>query len=270
MNVVVCCKDPDRSEALLRWLPWLSLTPDSAVTLLTVLGRHDPLPSVELPIPPGFPLTLTRRLRHGSAAVEILAEVSEAGADLVVCGWRTHRTTLGSTAERLFRACPANLLLVRPADVPLEGALICTGGESPSLDTLHSAASLLNREQIRVGILHVMSQVAFSDASPHEDLLDSAESAVARGTHEGLHLRRAAAVFQEAGFRGEVVPILRHGLVVDEVVAELRQGKYELLVIGSRQPRTKRRWSDLLLEDVGADLASRAHCSVLLIRPAEG
>jgi len=270
MNVVVCCKDPDRSEALLRWLPWFSLPQGTAVTLLTVLGRHDPLPSGELPIPPGFPLPLTRKLRHGSAAEEIMAEVNETGADLVVCGWRTHRTSLGSTAERLFRACPANLLLVRPADTPLEGALICTGGESPSLDTLHSAASLLNREQIRVGILHVMSQVAFSDASPHEDLLDSAESALSRSTHEGLHLQQAAAVFHEEGFRGKVVPILRHGLVVDEVVAELRHGRYALLVIGSRTPRTKRRWSDLLLEDVGADLASRAHCSVLVIRPPAG
>lgn len=270
MNVVVCCKDPDRSEALLRWLPWFSLPPGSAVTLLTVLGRHDPSPGVELPIPAGFPLPVTRKMRRGSPGEEILAEVDEAHAGLVVCGWRTHRTALGSTAERLFRACPANLLLVRPANMPLESALICTGGEAPSLETLHAAASLLNREHMRVGILHVMSQVAFSDTSPHEDLLDSAESAIARGTHEGIHLRRAAAAFEEAEFRGEVVPILRHGLVVDEVVAELRQGGYEILVIGSRQPRTKRRWSDLLLEDVGADLASRAHCSVLVIRPAAG
>ncbi len=267
MRVLVCCKEPDQAEALLRPLLHLKLPAASTVTLLTVIGKHKDLPPLGRPLPDGFAWPLMRKIRRGAVIPEVLAEIAESQAGLVVCGWRSHRAPLGSTTQRLFRACPVDLLLVRPIDTPLARALVCTGGETPSLATLRSAAAVLDSKHIQVGILHVMSQIAFSNASPHADLLDTAESAMARGTHEGTHLRQATEAFAAMRFQGTVVPILRHGLVVDEVLAELRQGKYDLLVIGSRPPRTTRRWSDLLMEDVGADLASRAQCSVLLIRP---
>lgn len=47
----------------------------------------------------------------------------------------------------------------------------------------------------------------------------------------------------------------------------LRLTEYGLLVIGARHPPTMRRWSNRLWEDVGAGLAWRAQCSVVLIRP---
>jgi nucleotide-binding universal stress UspA family protein len=267
MHVLVCCKEPNQADALLRPLIRLNLPSSSPVTLLTVTGKSMELHPLAQPIPDGFAWPLVRKVRRGAVIAEILAEVAESKAELVVCGRSSHRAPLGSTTQRLIRACPVDLLLVRPIDRPLARALVCTGGETPSLATLRSAAAILNRTHIQVGILHVMSQIAFSNASPHADLVDTADTAMARGTHEGTHLRQATEAFAAAEFQGGVFPLLRHGLVVDEVLAELRQGKYDLLAIGSRPPRTTRRWSDLLMEDVGADLASRAQCSVLLIRP---
>jgi len=267
MRVLVCCKEADKVDDLLQVVRRLSLPDDTRVTMLTVVERGQAEPVFPVTAPALLPWPAERKTRRGSVVEEVLAEAGEGDVSLVVSGWRTHRTTLGSTMQRLFRSCPVDLLLVRPVARQLTRALVCTGGEAPSIATLRSAARLLNREDLEVGVLHVMSQVAVSDASPHQDLVDTAETAMARGTREGIHLQQALAVFHEAGFRGRLIPLLRHGLVVDEVVAELRHGEQELLVIGSRNPRGKRRWSDLLLEDVGAKLASGAHCSVLLIRP---
>jgi nucleotide-binding universal stress UspA family protein len=268
MRVLVCCKDPGKLDDLLQVVRRLNLPDDTRVTLLTVIERGQAEPVIPVTARAQLHWPLEHKTRRGSVVEEILAEAVEGDARLVVSGWRTQRTTLGSTMQRLFRSCPVDLLLVRPAARQLTRALVCTGGEAPSLVTLRSAAEWLNREDLEVGVLHVMSQVAVSDSSPHQDLIDTAETAMARDTREGSHLQQALAVFREAGYRGRLIPLLRHGLVVDEVLAELRHGGHELLVIGSRNPRGRRRWSDLLLEDVGAKLASGAHCSVLLIRPS--
>ena len=58
--------------------------------------------------------------------------------------------------------------------------------------------------------------------------------------------------------------------MVGGVLDELRVPESGLLMIGARRPPTMRRWSDLLWEDVGAGLAWRAQCSVLMTCSALG
>ena len=56
---------------------------------------------------------------------------------------------------------------------------------------------------------------------------------------------------------------VRHGFVVDEILAELREGDYDLLVVGAHVARGLNRF---LLDDVTAHLIEEATTPVLVVR----
>lgn len=142
---------------------------------------------------------------------------------------------------------------------------MCTSGEAPAVETIQKGGFLVSFSKAQIGVLHVMSQLALKATSQADDLLDTALTAIQRKTPEGLHLDRAINHIQQAGVTAPVIPILRHGLVLDQVTAELREGKYDLLVIGSHHVSGRSRLLEAFLEDVASELISEAPCSVLIV-----
>jgi nucleotide-binding universal stress UspA family protein len=58
---------------------------------------------------------------------------------------------------------------------------------------------------------------------------------------------------------------MRHGLVVEQVLAELSRGHYDLLVVGAHHQPGQNRWLEILLDDVADRLLNHAPCSVLVV-----
>ncbi len=203
-------------------------------------------------------------LRKGSPVEQILAETQENAYDLVVVGWRDDRRLpllrLGSTAAKLARRIQTHLLVVRKlARVP-QKVLFCTSAESPAASTLTQGGRLIASLNAQVSLLHVIPQVA-----PSGDLVDTAEMAIQHSTREGKHLQNGTEQLRQAGVQGDITPRLRHGLVVDEVLAEQQEGHYDLLVLGAHHQPGQNRWMGILLDDVTDQLLNRAPCSVLIV-----
>jgi len=224
--------------------------------LQTRLRRAGPAPQV--------------RLRQGHAAEQILAEAESNPYDLVIVGAQGRRGLtrfrLGSTATRLARHLRTSLLACRQVPDALERILVCTSGEAPALETLRSSAALAARSGALITLMHVMSQVALTWESPSEDLADTAESAMSRQTREGIYLRQGLHTLSQAGLRKPPVARLRHGLVVDEVIAEIRQGNHDLLMIGAHRPPEASAAFAPYLDDIADRLLTHAPCSVLIVR----
>lgn len=87
------------------------------------------------------------------------------------------------------------------------------------------------------------------------------------GTSEAIGpedaLARAQATLRQSGVEAETR--LRHGDPASEILAELAEGSYDLLVIGSRGRSPVGR---LLLGTTGSCLAEQAPCPVLVASPA--
>ena len=130
---------------------------------------------------------------------------------------------------------------------------------------MHRAGALLQGAKTEIGLLHVMSQVALKPESAPEDLFDTAKTAINRKTREGKHLQDAIQQLRTAGVSSPIVPQLRHGLVVEQVLAELGQGHYDLLVVGAHHQPGQNRWLEILLDDVADRLLNHAPCSVLVV-----
>jgi len=205
------------------------------------------------------------RIRHGHAAEQILTEADAWQAELIVIGQLGQRGLtrffMGSTATRIVQFAHCSVLMVKGARSSLKKILVCTAGGEPGLRDVAMAGRVARLAQAAVTVLHVMSQVPLNDTAYLPDLAATADDLMARHTREGLHLQSALDVLQQRTPHSTAK--VRHGFVVDEILAELRQGDYDLLVFGAHLARGLNRW---LLDDVTAHLIEEATTPVLVVR----
>jgi nucleotide-binding universal stress UspA family protein len=276
MRILICTDGSPAAEHSASLIAQLNYPPETEITLLGVSesdGDQTQLFSSFERIEKlftGQKTPLEKKIRYGNASEQIFREADENDYNLLAVGTSGHirgfaGLKFGSTAQKLARLLTTPLLVARQVSQNVDKVLICTGAETPSLETLSVGGKLVAHVKGEIVVLHVMSQVALRLDSPADDLVDTAESAIQRGTREGRHLLQAFELLKQAGVSGEVKLLLRHGLVVDEVLAEIEQGSYNFLIIGGHYQHGRSYWTELLLEDLAGQLLQKAPCSVLII-----
>ena len=209
-------------------------------------------------------------IRAGSPVQEILAEATRGNFDLIVIAPHTRsglaRLFVGSTASRLAKQSTTPLLIVKAHREAVRRILICTGGEAPGAYCAEWGGRVAGWTGASVTILHVMSQLALTEKAKLEDLDDTAEEAISQGTREGLHLQKAVALAREAGAPAEVKPKIRHGLVLDEILAEVESGGYDLVVVGAHYVPGNDSLRGLLLDDITDQIIAQCPKNVVVVR----
>ena len=112
-----------------------------------------------------------------------------------------------------------------------------------------------------VTLLHVMSQLPLTENALLHDLDASAEELIQRGSREGVHLSQMLDLLTAE----EVVAraVVRHGSVLDEIIAEAREGRYDLLVTGAHvTPGLDAR----LVDNLSANILLAANRPVLIVK----
>lgn len=174
-------------------------------------------------------------IRRGHAAEEILEETEENEHDLVVVGSRGRRGItrflLGSTAARLARYCPSPVMIVKGKRRSLDRILVCTGGAEAGEKDTRLAGQIAALTGASITVLHVMSQLALGPDCELGDLECSTRVLLTSDAREGVHLRKALRILKNLDVEGEAK--IRHGLVVDEILSEAKDGGYDLVVIGA-------------------------------------
>ena len=203
--------------------------------------------------------------RTGRMAEEVVRQAQAAPYDLVVIGSRGRRGVvrllLGSVALHVTGHAPASVLVVKGRPRDLKRFLVGSSAGPMSERTIQFAARLARALEASVTLLHVMSQLPLAgDAFPN-DLEASAEELIRRGSREGAHLSRMLALL--AAEKVTTRAVVRHGLVRDEIIAETREGRYDLLVTGAHvTPGMDAR----LVDDLSADILLAADRPVLVVR----
>ena len=129
-----------------------------------------------------------------------------------------------------------------------------------SVTTVRFAGRLARALEASVTLLHVMSQLPLAEDASLDDLEASAEELIQRGSREGGHLSRMLALLAAEGKTARAV--VRHGLVRDEIIAEAREGRYDLLVTGAHvTPGLNAR----LVGDLSTDILLAANRPVLVV-----
>ena len=276
MKLLVCTDGSPAAEQSAMLVGKMGLSRDFELTFLGVVDEHGDAGVLEASFDrmekllDGAELTLTRKIRRGDSYEQILEEAVKHAYDLVVVGGGGQHHGLlhfkvGSTTSKLARKLHTHFLVARKVPKQINKVLVCTGAEAPAVDTMRVGGQMLAGIAAEVSVLHVMSQISLKPGSVPEELIATAETAIAKNTREGQHLQRAMQQLTQAGITGPIIPRLRHGLVVDEVLAEVREGKYDMMVVGAHYQRGQNRWLGILLDDVTDQLINQAPCSVLII-----
>jgi nucleotide-binding universal stress UspA family protein len=200
-----------------------------------------------------------KKMRYGNPIEEILAEALEHSYDLVIVGGGGTLSGLldpqiGSTTGKLARKLHTHFLVVRRIPEKFTKVLFCTGADAPASETMKLGGEWLSESDAQIGLLHVIAM------SQKTTTVTGAEQ-----LPQDLLIERSTQQLRDAGVNNEIIPKIRHGSVVEEVLKELTEGGYELLVVGSHYQPGQDRWQGTLLDDITDQLLIRSTCSVLII-----
>jgi nucleotide-binding universal stress UspA family protein len=204
-------------------------------------------------------------MRAGEPIRQILKQTSKTTYDLVVIGaqqkgttgpyWRSEKT------YEVIKSIPPPVLVAIGECTTLKKFLVCTGGKKSIEKAVQLTGKLAAAVGASVTLLHVMAEppAIYADLVRMEEdvdrLLDSRSEL-------GTNLRRQRRELERLGVSAAVR--LRHGIVIDQVFEEAREGDYDLIVTGTSPARGLLR--HYIMGDLTRSILNHANCPVLVAR----
>jgi nucleotide-binding universal stress UspA family protein len=273
MRVLIATGGPDQTEIGLRQLIVLGESVPIKPTVLTVIKQSGEqteadniLKNASDVLGPIFE-HVNYKTRIGRPWEEIVRESETGEYDLLMMGQRRSRSLLtrlrGILTQKVVAETSLPVLIAKKQVVALKRILICDSGvRSPSLLQLfHERLPKILTQATEVTILHVMSQILAAPGINEQDLQASAEELIRKQTPEGIILAQNMAFLEDLGLN--VKAIIRHGLVIDEIVDEAKSENYDLVVIGTRRGENMPRF---LLDDLARELVLDVYRPILVVR----
>ncbi len=204
----------------------------------------------------------TLKVVVGRVVDEIAREAQRGKYDLLVVGTRPYhplfKRFLGSVTSRMLPQATCPILIAKSCPDNLHRILICEGGRDPSLlQRFITKLPEFIRDGSEIKVLHVMSQILANPAAMGWELQADAQALIDQHAPEGELLQEDVQLLAITPV--PVATEVRHGLVVDEIVAEAGNGRYDLIVIGQHQG------SDWWLADLMEQIVAQADRSVLVV-----
>jgi nucleotide-binding universal stress UspA family protein len=207
-------------------------------------------------------------IRSGDPIQQIVQFTATDKFDLTVIGTRGKGPSgLYLRSAKTYEAVKAVhspvLVVIGECDQP-KRFLVCTGGKQFIDDAVLLSGQLAACAGASVTLLHVMAEppAMYADLVRLEEDVDRL---LASGSELGENLRAQKETLEKLGVPAEIQ--VRHGLVLDEVFKEARDGQHDLIVTGSSQATGPFR--HYIMGDLTRGILNRAKCTVLVARRGE-
>lgn len=209
----------------------------------------------------GLPAGQVRMVGRAGLVEHVLPDVArEVEADVVVVGrlGAADRVTSGLIGHLIAKRTPCSVLIARGKPEVVRSVLVCTEGARHGAENFHRAARVAKTFGARLRVLHVLSQMSLlaegrAPGPTTKEFLETDDPVAA-------HLRDLQRRMRQDGIDGDVE--VRSGLVVEEVLDALREGKHDLLVIGAHQTEGE----GLLYDDIASHILRSSPVSTLVVR----
>ena len=267
MRILLYAGPAPSREAVIQFSAQIVQHSATSLTLVTGGGaERRPLledAATRLRIPDHVPVTLSALA--GNSQTAILAATRAQPYDLVILG-RLHQPLGrllpgGAHSKAIAQRLEPSVLRIHGPARPIRRILISSGGDYHTFADVDVAAQIAGPLGAAATLLHVVSQqsLLFEGFQARQGTV---ESLLADNSHESKTLRQATAMLRDRGVVCELKG--RVGPVLDEILAELRVGSYDMLVIGAH--RVASALDRILLEDITDDLLDVSPLPVLVVK----
>ena len=274
MRFLIATDGSTQSKVVLRFSAQFARRAEKQFTILTVIEHNKDRQRAKAILAHACELleseglSLRTKIRTGHPAEEIICEAEEYDYELIIVGEGKHRNLaprflLGSTSVRIAEHAPCAVIIVKGIGDPIRRILLCDSGAQKSLVLSRFALRLadLLEGEIEITVLHVMSQISASPGVSGRQLRANAEDLIEESSLEGEILGQDIKFLEQPGIYSN--PKVRHGLVVDEILAEAHSGDYDLVVIGAHESKG---WQHLLLDDLARKIMIHSEMPVMVVK----
>src|SRR5215204_2631677 len=171
------------------------------------------------------------------------------------------RMIVGRSIRPLMERIQGPILYVPEIRLPLKKILISAGGLGYEAAAENLALQVASANQADVTILHVVPPTDL-DYPTTRGVRGHTKDLAETNTLPGRSLRHALEIAQNAGLNARA--IARQGIIVEEILAELKEGNYDMVCMGSSYSGHALR--QYYAPPVTAEVAESARCPVLTAR----
>ena len=270
MKILICNDGSEQAERAIRLGCSIAAGTQAEVTLLGIVESPGKSDVILDSLKRGQTLLTEKKIqaelitKPGKPVEEIIKRTQESNYDLVVIGAvrkvSRGRFWMSSKSYKIVKAIKPPVLLVIGKSTELKKVLLCSGGRSYIDNAVRVTGELAHTAGASVTLLHVMGELPLIYANwPRVE--ETLEELLSSSSELGLNLRHEKETLEAAGVRVQVR--LRHGAVLEEILAEAKEGGYDLVVTGSA---LSLRFRTYVLGDVSREIVNRANSSVLVVR----
>jgi nucleotide-binding universal stress UspA family protein len=254
---------------------WLAATLETKITLLGVtenpspaaIDDHHPLEDVFARAVELFQknnVTYNLGIQNGNAE-EIIPQKANQGNFITVLGPlgrpQFRRVLTGRSIRHLMEEIEQPILYVPKAILPLKKLLICIGGLGYEVTAEHIAMQIAMKSRAEVTLLHIIPPIDMNYPTA-QTVSKNWQNLKETDTPIGRSLRQALEIAKNDGLTANIKA--RQGNVVEEILAEIKEGGYDLLCMGSVYSSNSLR--QLYVPNVTAEIAESTNCPVLSAR----
>ncbi len=272
---LICTNGHEANWPAIEYGAWIAASVNAPVTLL---GIAEHLPSA--PIDDKYPLEeifaravelfqqkavhYTLEVENGEAE-QVIPRVAAKQEGVTVIGRLgrppIRRLLAGRSIHHLMAEIKTPILYVPQSCLPLKKMLICSGGLGYEVTAEQLAIRVGQANKTEVTLLHVAPPVDLDYPTARAERehwrdLDKTDSLTGRKLREALDAARAAGL--SASIKA------RQGNVIEEILAEIKDGDYDLVCMGSHYAGHGLR--PLYGPNVTDEVAERAMCPILSAR----
>jgi nucleotide-binding universal stress UspA family protein len=202
--------------------------------------------------------------KPGNTIEEIVRHTEEHAYDLIVIGAARKEAHGGfwmsSKSFKLIKELKPPVLSVAGDLSKIQRILICSGGKRYIDNAVRLAGEIAKGLGASITLLHVMpvTPALFATLPGIEQ---DTEVLLRSESELSINLRTGRETLQQLGVAADIR--LRHGSVLEQILHEIHEGNYDLIVTGSALSRSLRTY---VLGDITREIVNRTNCAVLVVR----
>jgi nucleotide-binding universal stress UspA family protein len=270
MKILICNDGSEQAERAMRLGATIAAACQAEVTLLGIQESPGDAQALLDSLKRGQSFLEDKKIhaelitKSGKPIEEIIKRTRETVYDLVVIGAARKETRgafwMSSKTYKLIKEIRSPVLSVAGKATSINRILICSGGKRYIDAAVLLTGQIARGLGVTVTLLHVTSEPPgiFARLPRMED---DATFLLRSKSELAQNLRREKETLEALGVRTEAK--LRHGGVLDQILHEIRDGNYALVVTGSALSRSFRTY---ILGDITREILNRATCAVLVAR----